>query len=76
MRPNLIRRVSMGLIVAVAPAVFAVMGSSPASAGPDVCVTGPYGYASACVEVPGVAWHGPKGWHKGPGKGHGHHHHH
>lgn len=39
-----------------------VANAAPASAGPEVCVSGPYGLAHACVEGPGWA----KPWHPGP----------
>jgi hypothetical protein len=76
MLPKLIRRLAVGASVLAAPAVFAMSGAGQASADPDLCVSGPYGYASACVEVPGIQvwyddgprgpkWHGDRGWHKG-----------
>ncbi|MGV9801030.1 hypothetical protein ACWDTP_23580 [Mycobacterium sp. NPDC003449] len=55
------------------PMGIAVAGAAPAPADPGLCVSGPYGYAQACVEAPG--WHddwydGPRwrgGWHDGDG---------
>ena len=56
----------MGVVAAAVPLGLGFVGATPASAGPEVCVTGPYGYASACVEAPGwVDWH--DGW---QGRGH------
>lgn len=53
--------------------VFAVAGAGQASAGPGVCVSGPFGYAFACVDTPGWGWYGP-GWDGGWDNGwHGDH---
>ena len=50
----------------------AVAGAVPASANPDVCVNGPFGYTYACVEAPGwVDWHDGSWWHGGWGHGDG-----
>ncbi len=64
---NMIRRSAIGVIAAAVPLGFATAVAAPASAGPNLCVSGPYGYASACVDVPGVnVWYdGPRGHGKG-----------
>lgn len=65
-RSNLLRKAVLGLSVAALPFGAAVVIAAPASAGPDVCVGGPLGYAYACVDTPGWA-----GWYDGPrGRGH------
>ncbi|KUI28841.1 hypothetical protein AU195_21310 [Mycobacterium sp. IS-1496] len=59
------------------PVGVALAAAAPASAGPDVCVSGPYGVAYACVDTPGwVQWYddGPRGRGNGHWK-HGHHNH-
>jgi hypothetical protein len=53
---------SLGIGVVAMPLIIGVAGAAPASADPGLCVTGPFGYAQACVEVPG--WHGD--WYDGP----------
>ncbi|WP_238391087.1 MULTISPECIES: hypothetical protein [unclassified Mycolicibacterium] len=70
------RAAVVGLGALAVPVGVAVAGAAPASAGPSICATGPYGYVNACVEGPGWArpwygdgWHGDNGWH---GHGHGH----
>ncbi|BBZ31843.1 hypothetical protein MCNF_04480 [Mycolicibacterium confluentis] len=73
---KLIRRATGTAMIAAGPLCFALAGPAPASANPDLCVTGPYGYASACIEVPGVQIvydDGPRGKGKGHWK-HGHWH--
>jgi hypothetical protein len=70
-------KMAAGLGAAAVPIVVAVGGASSASADPGLCVSGPFGYAQACVDVPG--WHdgwygGPRwrgGWHGGYGYGQG-----
>ncbi|MEW2482627.1 hypothetical protein AB0876_23850 [Mycobacterium sp. NPDC049093] len=47
---------------AVAVPIGTVAGAGSASADPGLCVNGPYGYAQACVDVPG--WY--NGWYDGP----------
>ena len=71
-RSNLKRAVAIGLGTLAVPVGIAVVGAAPASAGPELCATGPYGYVSACVEAPGWGWYdnGPR-W-RGHGHGHGH----
>lgn len=73
MRSKLMRAAAVGLGALAVPVGVAVAGAAPASAGPEVCATGPYGYVQACVEGPGWGrWYndGPR-WH-GRGHGHGH----
>lgn len=66
------KTVALGFGAAAASGI-ALAGAAPASAGPDVCVSGPYGFAYACVETPGwVQWHDGDG-HRG--RGHWKHHH-
>jgi hypothetical protein len=71
MWPNLIRGAVLSVGVLASPLMFAVAGAGQASADPGLCVSGPLGYASACVDVPGVnVWYdGPRwhdnGWHNG-----------
>ena len=72
---RMLRAAVVGLGAVAVPVVIGVAGTAPASADPGLCVTGPFGYAQACVDVPG--WHG--GWYDGPrwrsgGWGHGHGH--
>ena len=54
----------------------AAAGAAPASADPEVCVDGPFGYAYACVRGPGWVdwpgyWEDDQGWHRGWGHGDG-----
>jgi hypothetical protein len=45
------------------PVVFAVTGTGQAAADPGLCVTGPWGNASACVDRPGwVDWNPDVNW--------------
>lgn len=45
------------------PVVFAVAGAGQAAADPGACVSGPYGYASVCVDGPGwVDWNPGVDW--------------
>ena len=80
MRPNLIRRTALGIGILAAPIVFAVAGAGQAAADPNVCASGPFGYVSACLNVPVPWWYnGPpnwhdNGWHNGWYNGHGHGH--
>lgn len=76
------RTMAMTIGALAVPAVLAVGGAGQATAGPDICVSGPYGFAYACVNTPNwVGWHpGPPPGHwkhpHGPGPhGPGHHHH-
>ncbi|MFV8049473.1 hypothetical protein [Mycobacterium sp. 48b] len=73
MRSKLKKVAAIGLGTLAVPVGVAIAGAAPASAGPEICATGPYGYVSACVEGPGWGrWYdnGPR-WH-GRGHGHGH----
>ncbi|MEV0672576.1 hypothetical protein [Mycobacterium sp. NPDC050441] len=72
MRSKLKKVAAIGLGTLAVPVGVAVAAAAPASAGPDICATGPYGYVQACVEGPGWVrpWYGD-GWH-GRGHGHGH----
>ncbi len=63
-------KTAAGLGAVAAPVVFAVIGAGQASADPGVCVNGPWGYASACINEPGwVDWnpHWNGGWNNGWG---------
>ncbi|WP_166906360.1 hypothetical protein [Mycobacterium sp. DL440] len=74
-RSKLMRAAAVGLGALAVPVGVAVAGAAPASAGPNICASGPYGYVQACVEGPGWGgWYdnGPR-WHgRGHGHGHGH----
>ncbi|MFS0897184.1 hypothetical protein [Mycolicibacterium litorale] len=75
-RSKMLKTVALTLGAAALPVGVALASAAPASAGPDVCVSGPYGFAYACVDTPGwVNWHddGPRGRGNGHWK-HGHHH--
>ncbi len=61
---GILGKAAAGLGAVAVPVVFAVAGAGQASADPGWCVSGPFGYASACLNVPGwVGWDG--GWHNG-----------
>jgi hypothetical protein len=67
---RILRKAAAGLGALAVPVVFAVAGAGQASAdnGPGACVSGPFGYASACLNWPGwVDWGVPYwgGWHDG-----------
>ncbi|MDH6198461.1 hypothetical protein M2272_005120 [Mycobacterium frederiksbergense] len=73
MRSKLMRAAVVGLGALAVPVGVAVAAAAPASAGPQICATGPYGYAQACVEGPGWGRWYDNGWHgRGHGWGHGH----
>lgn len=55
--------VAAGLGAVAVPMGIAAAGAAPASADPGLCVSGPFGYAYACVDAP--RWHGD--WYDGPG---------
>jgi hypothetical protein len=75
-RKNLLRKAALAVSVAALPLGMAVTIAAPASAGPDVCVGGPFGYAYACVDTPGwVGWYDDDGG-RGRGNGHWKHGHH
>ncbi len=74
MKPSkLLKKAAIGLIAAGLPVGAAFTLAAPASAGPDVCAAGPWGYAYACIDTPGWVdyWYdGPKGpppWARGHG---------
>lgn len=71
-RSKLMKTAVVGLGALAVPVGVAVAGAAPASAGPEVCASGPYGYVNACVEGPGWVrpWYGDDGW-RGHGHGHG-----
>lgn len=69
---KLLKKAAVGIGALAVPLGVAIGGAAPASAGPDICVGGPWGYAYACVDTPGwVDWYdGPKGpppWARGQG---------
>jgi len=63
---GILGKTAVGLGAVAVPVVFAVAGAGQASADPGgVCVSGPWGYASACINGPGwVDWgpHWGGGW--------------
>jgi hypothetical protein len=68
-RAHLLRKATLAMSVAALPFGMAVVIAAPASAGPDVCVGGPFGYAYACVDTPDwVGWYDDD--HRGRGHGH------
>ena len=74
---NVFRRAALGLAAASVPAVFAVTGAGQASAAPDICVSGPWGYVNTCVDVPRVHVPGVQVYYnddRGPRHPHGHGH--
>jgi hypothetical protein len=68
---GILGKTAVGLGAVAVPVVFAVTGAGQASADPGFCVSGPFGYASACLNTPGwIGWYGPhwdggwdNGWH-------------
>ena len=71
--------IALGAFAAPAAlAALAIGGASQAIASPDVCVSGPLGYASVCADVPiygdwdnrGPRWHDDNGLHRGHYKWH------
>ncbi len=67
-RSGIFGKTAAGFGATAALVVFAVAGAGQASADPDWCVSGPFGYASACLNTPGwvnwnPGWDG--GWHGG-----------
>jgi len=54
---GILGKAAVGLGAVAVPLVFAVAGAGQAPADPGVCVSGPWGYASACINGPGwVDW--------------------
>ena len=72
---KMLSKVAVGLGVLVAPLAIAVANGASASADPGLCVSGPFGYAYACVQAPGWVdyWYDGPHW-RGNGHGHGHGH--
>jgi len=70
---KILGKAAAGLFAVVAPLGVAVGGATSAWADPGVCISGPFGYAQACVQGPGwYGWHdGWYGWHDGWGHGGG-----
>lgn len=72
---KMLRYAAVGLGAVAVPVVIGVVGAAPSSADPGLCVSGPYGYAQACVNSPG--WYGgpywdngwDNGWHHGDDQG-------
>ena len=75
---GILGKAAVGLGAVAVPVVFAVAGAGQASADPGWCVSGPFGYASACLNTPGWVDWGPHwnggwdgGWDNGWHGGHG-----
>ena len=72
---GILGKTAVGLGVVAVPMVLAVAGAGQASADPGgICVSGPRGYASACIKGPGwIDWgpHWNSGWDNGWGHGWG-----
>ena len=69
---GILGKAAVGLGAVAVPLVFAVAGAGQAPADPGVCVSGPWGYASACINGPGwVDWgpHWNGEWNNGWGNG-------
>lgn len=75
------KKILITLAAVVMSATFALVGAPAASAwggGGGVCVTGPWGYVTGCVQGPGwVDWNPWNNWNPGwnngwHGHGHGH----
>ena len=69
-RSGILQKAAVGLGALAVPVMFGLAGAGQASAdddGPGGCITGPFGYASACLNWPGVGWWVPHwdGWHGG-----------
>ena len=62
---GILGKTAVGLGAVAVPVVFAVAGAGQASAGPRICVSGPFGYAFACVDTPGWGWGWDGGWDNG-----------
>ena len=59
---GILGKAAVGLGAVAVPLVFAVAAAGQAPADPGVCVSGPWGYASACINGPGWVDWGPH-WH-------------
>ena len=72
---GILGKAAVGLGAVAVPVVFAVAAAGQAPADPGVCVSGPFGYASACLDTPGwIGWYGPRwdgDWDNGWRGGHG-----
>ena len=67
---EILGKTAAGVGAVAVPVVFAIAGSGQASADPGICVNGPWGVASACINAPGwidwrPGWDG--GWDNGWG---------
>ena len=81
MPSKILVNVAVTLGAVAVPVTIAVIGAAPSSADGGLCVSGPFGYAQACINLPG--WYAPGlyygpywnggGWHPGHG-GNGWHH--
>jgi hypothetical protein len=61
--PRIVGKSIAGVAALAVPAAFAVAGSGQAAADPDLCVSGPWGYASACIDSPEwVNWNPGPNW--------------
>ena len=65
---GMLGKTAVGLGALAVPVVFAVAGAGQASAGPGACVSGPFGYAQACLDLPWIGWGVPH-WDGGWGNG-------
>ena len=71
-RSGILTKVAVGLGATAVPVVLVIAGAGQAAADPGVCVSGPWGYAFACVNGPGwVDWgpHWNGAWGHGWGNG-------
>jgi len=60
---RILGKTAAGLAAVTVPAVLAVAGAGQTAADPDTCVSGPWGFASACVDAPGwVDWNPGVDW--------------
>ena len=56
---GILGKTAVGLGAVAVPVVFAVAGAGQASADPGWCVSGPFGYASACLNAARMGRLGP-----------------
>ena len=72
---RLFAKTMVALGAVAVPLGIALAGAGQASADPDVCVGGPFGYAYACVNTPGWAgWYDGPNWYDNGWRGHDHGH--
>ena len=77
MSSKMLRSAAAALGGLAVPVAVGVVGAGPASAdNNDWCISGQFGYAQACLNLPG--WHAPdwdfgQGWHHSDGEHHGDH---